>query len=251
MPHPTQTSNFVPFDDLLPMLTPYGREFFEIEFGRGKETYLKRIDHVGLCGLGKVLDAGGGIGQWALALAETNQQVEVLDQMSDRLLTGYTLARRSGIQNISFRYGSIEALPYPDAYFDGIICYSVMMFADGNKSAREFARVLKPGGKLYVMIDLWRWYAVQMTTKFGWRSSLKLFAKRLLRGQPQFYTSASFSKLVSGSGFVIVSQGQEGHASFESSNLARAGHYSFFPTQPKGREQLWEICAIRHLRPKQ
>lgn len=132
--------------DLLPLLSPYERWFLEAEYGRGLQAYTERIKYVGLEGRGVVLDAGGGIGQWAVGLAQSNQQVHVLDFSSQRLLVGKAQAERLGFQNILFQWGNIEALPYPKSSFDALICYSVFMFANGDKAASEFARVLKPGG---------------------------------------------------------------------------------------------------------
>jgi len=233
------------YQDLLPLLTPYGREFLELEYGRGEEAYRARIAYIGLENCGRVLDAGGGIGQWAIALARSNREVEVLDLMTDRLLIGHALAARQGVGNVQFRQGSIETLPYESGSFDAIICYSVFMFANGRRTTREFMRVLRPGGRLYVMIDLWRWYAKQFASPRRWRQGAVLFAKSLLGRGPRFYTPASFSALLTCNGFDIVSEGQEGHATFNAIDTEQAGRYSFYPDAPSGREQLWELCAIR------
>lgn len=233
------------YEDLLPLLSPVGREFLETEYGRGQQAYLDRLAFIGLDRQGKVLDAGGGIGQWAMALAQTNDSVDVIDLMPDRLLVGHLLAQRSGLTNVHFRQGSIENLPYADKTFDGAICYSVMMFANGPRTMKEFARVLKPGGRLYVMIDLWRWYASQFAPMKRWKSAAVLLAKGALGRGTTFYSPSSFEKLVSAHGFEIVSQGQDGFATFRTEQDAELGQFSFYPSQPKGSEQLWEVCAIR------
>jgi len=233
------------YADLLPMLPPYGREFLEMEWGRGVDTYLERLAFVGLANQGRVLDAGGGIGQWAMALARTNREVEVVDLMAERLLVGYTIAQRLGVSNVRFRRESIEALPHADESFDAIICYSVMMFANGPKTAREFARVLRPGGRLYVMIDLWRWYAAQHAKPTTWKRGAVLILKSLLGKSTRFYSPASFEKMLEQAGFSIASHGQDGFATFDPSQEAEAGRFAFYPAQKQGREQLWEVCAMR------
>jgi hypothetical protein len=48
---------------------------------------------------------------------------------------------------VEFVYGSAEALPFPDATFDAVVCEcAVSTFADQSRAVAEFARVLKPGG---------------------------------------------------------------------------------------------------------
>jgi hypothetical protein len=48
------------YEDLLPLLSPYSREFLSLELGRGLGSYIDRIEFIGLKSVGKVLDAGGG-----------------------------------------------------------------------------------------------------------------------------------------------------------------------------------------------
>lgn len=236
--------------DLLPLLTPYERWFCEAEYGRGLQAYKERIKYVGLEGRGVVLDAGGGIGQWAIALAHSNKEVHVLDLSSQRLLVGKAQSERLGIQNISFQWGSIDELPYPNSSFDALICYSVFMFADGDKAASEFARVLKPGGRLYVQVDLWRWHLIPLMMPSRWWVAIKWVFMRLVkkiisRPDVRLYSVKSFERLFGKSGFTIISSGQDGFASFSVAVADERGRQAFYPTENPGRERLWEICAFR------
>lgn len=236
------------FSDVLSALSPYERDHFEMEYGRGEMAYKKRIEYIGLDSQGCVLDAGGGIGQWAFALSSTNKSVIVAD-IAPRLVTGKLIADRLGLLNISFRWGNIEELPFPDSSFDAVICYSVMM-ADGKKSAAEFYRVLKPGGKLYIMVDLWRWQLAPFLSLSKWGRGLSWFGKRWLlralgRNVPALYTRNSFEILIRSKGFKIVSSGQEGFATFNTKITESAGKFRFYPTDETGKEKLWEVCAIK------
>lgn len=51
--------------------------------------------------------------------------------------------------------GTLTQLPYEDSFFDGIICYGVLYYLpyeDIVKAVQEIKRVLKPGGKLLLVV---------------------------------------------------------------------------------------------------
>ncbi len=58
---------------------------------------------------------------------------------------------QSGLDNVEFRLGEIEALPVPDASVDVVISNCVLNLSpDKARVWREIARVLKPGGRVGV-----------------------------------------------------------------------------------------------------
>lgn len=62
-----------------------------------------------------------------------------------------TYHQRSGLSNVEFRLGEIEALPVADASVDVVISNCVLNLSpDKPRVWREIARVLKPGGRVAV-----------------------------------------------------------------------------------------------------
>src|SRR5690606_11804815 len=58
---------------------------------------------------------------------------------------------RSGLDNVEFRLGEIEALPVADASVDVVLSNCVLnLSTDKPRVWREIARVLKPGGRVAV-----------------------------------------------------------------------------------------------------
>jgi ubiquinone/menaquinone biosynthesis C-methylase UbiE len=62
-------------------------------------------------------------------------------------------AHSAGVSGgISFETGAAEALPYPDASFDGAIAARLLLHvSDPDAVLREMSRVVKPGGRVVVM----------------------------------------------------------------------------------------------------
>ena len=63
------------------------------------------------------------------------------------------MASEAGVDNVSFAAMPAEALAFPDATFDAVFCQFGLMFMPNPLAAlREMRRVLRPGGKLGVVV---------------------------------------------------------------------------------------------------
>lgn len=117
------------------------------------EYYRDRISSMNIRG-GRALDAGCGTGTYAFAMAEFFDRVDGCDISEGRIALARLLAERNELGNVHFSVGSVLELPYEDASFDLVFCYGVVVsYISLATVLREFRRVLKPGGKLYMGLN--------------------------------------------------------------------------------------------------
>lgn len=120
------------------------------------DIYRSRLDRyveLGMVEPGmRVLDAGCGSGHVMALLAErfSGIQLEGVDLSEDMV----NKARRTitPFANASVRQGDVQRLPFDAAAFDGVISLaSIKHWPDQVRGLSEIFRVLKPGGRIFVM----------------------------------------------------------------------------------------------------
>jgi arsenite methyltransferase len=101
-----------------------------------------------------VLDLGSGAGfDCFLAARKVGSSGRVIgvDMTTEMLERARSNAARGGFDNVEFLQGYIEELPLPDETVDVVISNCVInLSTDKPRVFREIARVLKPGGRMYV-----------------------------------------------------------------------------------------------------
>jgi SAM-dependent methyltransferase len=132
--------------------------FLRRVFADGLAKYVQRLRQYGFEGHGDVLDAGCGFGQWSLALSELNRHVEAIDIAPDRVQFLTELALALGKTNLAVCQCSLSRLGFEDRSFDAVFCYGVIFLTRWRESLTEFARVMRPGGRLYVNANGLGWY---------------------------------------------------------------------------------------------
>jgi SAM-dependent methyltransferase len=100
----------------------------------------------------RMLDAGCGSGQFALALAARGAQVIAVDLSPEMIrLARENAARTERSAATTWQVGSVDRLPLPAGSVDAIHARMVMPFVPDIPAAlREFRRVLRPEGRLLV-----------------------------------------------------------------------------------------------------
>lgn len=113
--------------------------------------YKKRIQKIGFVGKNtRLLDAACGAGVWGIAASYLNYEVYGIDSTEKYLKVASDIQKNLIIANLKLEIGRLEKLPYPDKYFDYIICYNAWMYTQRKRSLGEMFRILKPGGKIYL-----------------------------------------------------------------------------------------------------
>jgi SAM-dependent methyltransferase len=112
---------------------------------------LKFLEQAGVAVGGSILDAGCGGGGMPLSFAEEARLVVGIDLAPRFGDAGHRLAAERGLKNLHFARADGQALPFPDAAFDMVLSHAVIEHvADAALYMRELARVLRPGGSMYL-----------------------------------------------------------------------------------------------------
>jgi SAM-dependent methyltransferase len=103
----------------------------------------------------RVLDAGCGYGRNVVYLLREGCELFALDANEEGVAHVRALAQELAphLRAENFRVGAIEAMDFPDAFADVVICNSVLHFARDEEHflamVSELWRVLRPGGLLF------------------------------------------------------------------------------------------------------
>ncbi|MFH0914947.1 MAG: class I SAM-dependent methyltransferase [bacterium] len=144
---------------------------------------------------GLLLDLGGGTGDLGAGVAQAlGAKVVVVDPVRQMLL------RAPADPLVSVRLATADALPFPDGYFDAVLCSDAFHhFRDQDAAVREMARVVRPGGGVLIL---------EMDAR-GW-TRLVAILERLVGEPAAFKTAAQLEKFLADRGIRGTSSGQRG-----------------------------------------
>lgn len=101
------------------------------------------------------LDVAPGGGHSALAIARRARQVVAVDITFDMLAAARAYSERSGLESVLWVQGDGEHLPLPTAAFDLVTCrVALHHFPNQAAAIRDWARVLRPGGRLALVDNI-------------------------------------------------------------------------------------------------
>ena len=99
-----------------------------------------------------MLDAGCGEGYLSRMLARNGATVTGVDS-SAKLIEAARTQSLNGALPVSFDVASVDELPYPDGTFHLVVCNHLLNdLQDPSKPISEFARVLRNGGRLAILM---------------------------------------------------------------------------------------------------
>ncbi len=102
----------------------------------------------------RVLDVACGPGNFTRRFAATVGEDGLavgLDGSRSMLERGVIEARAEGTASLALVRAEATELPFEDASFDAVCCFAALhMFPDAEATLSEFARVLRPGGRLAI-----------------------------------------------------------------------------------------------------
>jgi SAM-dependent methyltransferase len=109
----------------------------------------------------RVLDVGCGIGQTVRTLAERwpARYTAMEHNPIARILARIATRSIGGVDVVA---GNAEHLDFPDASFDRIHCRGVLQYTYSPRAMAEMARCLSSGGRLYLKVADWRFYAARL-----------------------------------------------------------------------------------------
>jgi len=99
-----------------------------------------------------IVDIGAGEGSLSMLLAQSAERVIAVDNSEQMVAYGRDAAFKAGIRNLEYRLGDLEELPLEDASVDlALFSQSLHHAIHPQNALKEAHRVLKPGGKLFIL----------------------------------------------------------------------------------------------------
>jgi len=114
-----------------------------------------------------ILDFGCGAGRDAVVMAKNGAKVHGVDILQSNLDHAEKLCKSNKVKAEFKLVKEKDDIPYPDNFFDGIVCNGVLHhIKHAGEVVDEFRRVLKPKGMIYIMLyteDLFRMHINTIT----------------------------------------------------------------------------------------
>lgn len=146
----------------------------------------------------KVLDAGCGHGEYTVFALRDGASVWAFDYSAEMLAATKSRLDRQQLQAEALYQGSVTEIPHGDESFDVVFCLAVLDHIPSDareKAFKEFYRVLKPGGTLY--LDVPNWLALHWRFVFILMRILRLYPS----GKIHFFFPWEIKSLARRSGF--------------------------------------------------
>lgn len=143
-----------------------------------------------------LLDVACGTGRLGAMIRATGLETEIVGVDLSPEMIAIARERFRDDSGMQWQVASAESLPMEDASFDTVVCANAFhLIPDQSAAAREFHRVLQPGGRLIVM-DWCREYLTM--------AALLCWSRRLGRQYRVVLRSDELSELIEAAGFRTI-----------------------------------------------
>jgi demethylmenaquinone methyltransferase/2-methoxy-6-polyprenyl-1,4-benzoquinol methylase len=178
----------------------------------------RQVERLRLSGPARVLDLATGTADVALAIARRYPQAQVVgvDPSVCMLAIGRRKVAASGLASrIQLELGDAQALPFPDASFDGTcISFGIRNVPDRLRALCEMRRVTRPGSRVVILelgepeeswlSPLARLYVHHLVPALGrWLSKADAY-RYLQRSMARFPPAADFAATLPEAGLEVV-----------------------------------------------
>ena len=141
------------------------------------------LQHIAIENHGTILDVGCGGGRTVskLAAIATRGKVYGIDYSDESVAaTKRTNAQWIELGCVEIRHGSVSELPFPDGMFDLVTAVEThFWWPNLPRDMRETFRVLKPGGRLILIAEIYKGAntpAAKLAEKYASRTGLTLLS---------------------------------------------------------------------------
>ena len=155
------------------------------------------LEHISIENRHTILDVGCGGGRTVSKLAASATQGKVYGvDYSDQSVAATKRTNVGGIDlgRVEIRQGSVSQLPFPDGMFDLVTAVEThFWWPDLPGDMREVFRVLKPGGTLVLIAEIYKGantMAAKLAEKYASRTGMTLLSVNEHR---ELYTNAGYS----------------------------------------------------------
>tara|TARA_Y100001980_G_C14552876_1_gene337553 strand:- start:3033 stop:3746 length:714 start_codon:yes stop_codon:yes gene_type:complete len=129
-------------------------DFFNHFFSFGVDFYWRSrlVKKINPSKTDVVLDVATGTGDVAFKLSPKSKSITGIDIASNMIKLANIKRIKKNAKNTNFLVGDAENLPFSDNSFDLVtISYGYRNISNQIKALKEFNRILKPKGKLYIL----------------------------------------------------------------------------------------------------
>lgn len=101
-----------------------------------------------------VLEVGCGLGTLLTDMVQAGYHCSAVDQSPQMVAAARDTLQRRGLpcENTPIQQASVQHLPFADASFDDVVSTFPTEYINDPQTIREIARVLRPGGRLIIVL---------------------------------------------------------------------------------------------------